>query len=330
MHDRSEGIKGRDMRPQKIAHVFLALLSILAVLPTLSAQVNAQTVELRKGDRLELSVPQREELRRVLTVDERGMVFIPIVGDIMLEGVSIQDARTIILRRVREIYPSVQDLTLTLVGEEARRLIYVHGEVRNPGSFEFDENPDLWEAIRDAGGATSIAALENVRVITTEEGARRTHVINLQNAIESGDFSSLPILKPGDTVIIPAKSMTHQETGSVRVLGAVAAPTSYTLTGAKTLRDAIIAAGGPTELADLRKVAIIRRTEEGTTLTMQYDFKRYLEYGDARQNPLVYPNDTVHVPGRSTTWMVFSDPRFYLSMITALASLTAIVVALQN
>ena len=318
------------MRPQMIARFLFASLSLFAVMLLFFSPAIAQTVELRKGDKLELSVPQRDDLRRELILDERGMVFIPIVGDIMLEGVSIEDARTIILRRLRDVYPSIQDLTLALLGEESRRLIYVHGEIRNPGSYEFDENPDLWEAIRDAGGATSTAALEIVRIITTEGDMRRTIVFNLEEVIKSGNFESLPTLKPGDTVIIPIKTITHQETGSVRVLGAVAGATTYTITGSKTLRDAIIAAGGATELADLKKVTIVRQTEEGATLTMQYNFKRYLEYGDARQNPVIYPNDTIHVPGKSSAWATFSDPRFYLSLITAFASLTAIVVALQN
>ncbi len=39
-------------------------------------------------------------------------------------------------------------------GEKSRRLIYVQGEVIQPGKYEFIEEPNVWEAIREAGGAT--------------------------------------------------------------------------------------------------------------------------------------------------------------------------------
>ncbi|UCF05322.1 MAG: SLBB domain-containing protein [bacterium] len=286
-----------------------------------------QEIRLRRGDRLELAVPQRQELGRQIVINERGEAYLPIVGDIVLEGMSIAEAEATVLRRLREFYPSVQRLTLTLVGEESRRIIYIHGEVTGPGKYEFEGNPSVWEAIREAGGATSEASLQAVRVIRAEGPGSRTSIVNLQQAIDSGNFTSLPTLRPGDTVIVPENVIPYQGTGAVKVMGEVERPAPYMLTEKKTLVDALLAAGGPTEAANLSKVKIIRLLPDGGTLTMHVDFKRYLNDGDTRHNPIILPNDTVNVPRQSSyVRVIFTDPRFLLGLITAGATLAAILI----
>ncbi|HSG27513.1 MAG TPA: SLBB domain-containing protein, partial [Candidatus Krumholzibacterium sp.] len=219
--------------------------------------VEAQEVRLRAGDMIDLEVPQRQELNRRLTITDDGIVILPVIGEIMVEGLLLEEAQRLILRRMREIYPSVQDLALSLVGVESRRQIYVHGEVLNPGKYEFRKNPNVWEAVREAGGGSPTASLDVVRVIRAEEEGRRTFIVNLEQVIENGDFSSLPELRPGDTVIVPPRVVQFQGSGSVRVIGSVLTPGPYKLSGTKTLTDALLAAGGPDDDANLKKVQII-------------------------------------------------------------------------
>ena len=158
----------------------------------------AQEVRLRRGDRLALDVPQRQELNRQLTVSESGTVLMPVLGEIPVEGILLPEAEELLLRRLREVYPSIQRIVLSLVDEESRRLIYVHGEVLNPGrKYEFKKNPNLWEAVREAGGSTATAALEAVRIIRAEAEGRRTFIVNLQEVIDNGKMESLPELRPG-------------------------------------------------------------------------------------------------------------------------------------
>jgi protein involved in polysaccharide export with SLBB domain len=137
---------------------------LVALIIGLCGDAAAQEVRLRSGDRLALDVPQRQELNRQLTVSENGTVLMPVLGEIPVEGILLQEAEELLLRRLREVYPSIQRIVLSLVDEESRRLIYVHGEVLNPGKYEFKKNPNLWEAVREAGGSTATAALEAVRI----------------------------------------------------------------------------------------------------------------------------------------------------------------------
>ncbi len=303
---------------------FLIALSLMAIV-FLSSPAAAQEVILRAGDRVELTVPQREALDRTLTLDQQGLVTLPIIGKIAIGGMTVDEARNVLLRAMRDVYPSVRSISLSLLGEESRRTIYVQGEVVDPGRYGFEKNPNVWEAIREAGGTTANAALEVVRVIRAEGEYQRTFLVNLKEAIETGKIDELPLLQPGDAVIVSQSTAIHAGTGSVKVIGAVAAPGPYQLEGNKTLLDAILASGGYSPNADLKNVVVIRTMPDGAQLTLTFNFKRYLDEGDIRHNPLILSDDTVHVPAETTGLAVFKDPRFWLAVMTAYAAVYAIL-----
>ncbi|MCX5752682.1 MAG: polysaccharide biosynthesis/export family protein, partial [Candidatus Krumholzibacteria bacterium] len=80
-----------------VAALFLAAILIAAALP-------AQDVRLRRGDSIRLEVPQREDLGRILTVDAKGDVSLPIVGAIRVEGLTMEEARGALLRALQDMY----------------------------------------------------------------------------------------------------------------------------------------------------------------------------------------------------------------------------------
>jgi polysaccharide export outer membrane protein len=302
-----------------------AFVSILLCVLLFDPVVQGQEVELRKGDMVELSVPQRPELGFRMTIDEAGNIEVPVIGTVHLEGMLLDDAKNAILRRMREVYPSVRQVRLALIGEDSKRFVYVHGQVVAPGKFEFRETPNVWEAIREAGGTTAGASLAAVRIVRAEEGEERTSIVNLQSAIDSGDFESLPLLKPGDTVIVPERSVQYQGSGAVNVIGSVLHPAPYNLNVERRLVDAIIAAGGATPDADLSEVRIIRTLPNGGTKTIEVDFGLYLESGDLHHNPVIEPNDTVSVPSKGSFISVITDARIILGLFTATVTTLAII-----
>lgn len=309
---------------QKSIFVVAAILCAvwLAAAP-LAAQ---EDVRLRKGDSVRLDVPQRDDLGRILSVDAKGEVSLPIVGSMHVEGLTLDEAKGTILRSIQEVYPSVQTITLSLIGEESRRLIYVQGQVAHPGKYEFGGTPSVWDAVKEAGGALATASLESVRIIRASGEGSTTTLVNLQAALDSGDLKSLPTLKPGDTVIVPERTATYGGTGAVNVFGAVLHPAAYPLTGEKRLSDAILAAGGPADGAKLRKITIIRPAKDGRTVTITVDFQRYLDTGDIRQNPPILPNDTVSVPRNSSFLAAIVSPNFLLAVISTTATVAALLV----
>jgi polysaccharide export outer membrane protein len=304
----------------------LAIATLLLAAALIAADLPAQEVRLRRGDSVRLDVPQREDLGRILTVDAKGDVNLPIVGAIRLEGLSLEEARGVLLRALQDVYPSIQSITIALQGEDARRVIYVQGQVASPGKYELGGAPSVWDAIKEAGGATAAASLDGVRIVRTTSDGSTTTLVNLQQALDSGNLGSLPVLKPGDAVIVPERAAAYTGTGAVNVFGAVVRPASYALTQEKRLVDAILAAGGPAENARLSKVTIIRRVAEGSAMTISVDFKRYLETGDSRHNPPIFPNDTVNIPRASSFWTSIANPSFLLAIISTSATIAALAI----
>ena len=110
------GMRGK-MKGNIRSGSFLLALS-LAVTALLSFPAAAQDVVLRPGDRVELTVPQREELDRTLIIDQQGLVNLPIIGNIAIGGMTVDEAEVVLQRALREVYPSVRSISLSLLGEE--------------------------------------------------------------------------------------------------------------------------------------------------------------------------------------------------------------------
>jgi polysaccharide export outer membrane protein len=307
----------------------LALTAIGIIATLVAAVLQAQEVRLRKGDSIRLEVPQREDLGRLLTIDAKGEVSLPIVGTIRVEGLNLEEARGALLRSLQDIYPSIQSITISLQGEDARRVIYVQGEVALPGKYELGGTPSVWDAIKEAGGATGAASLDGVRIVRSSDEGSTTTIVNLQQALDSGNLDALPVLKPGDAVIVPERTASYSGTGAVNVFGAVVNPASYALPQGRALIDAILAAGGPAEDARLSKVTVIRPVAGGGVMTISVDLKRYLEKGDVQHNPPIFPNDTVNIPRNNSFWTTIANPNFFLAVIAASATVAALLVNQQ-
>ena len=283
----------------------------------------AQDIPLRKGDMVKLEVPQREDLSRLLTIDNKGDVNLPIIGAVHIEGLTLEEAKGTLLRSLQELYPSAQSISLTLIGEKTKRSIFVQGQVAQPGKYDFEGLSTIWDAIKEGGGATSSASLDAVRLIRIEGDLSTTVIVDVQQALDSGNLESLPALKPGDTIIVPDRTGTYTGKGAVNVIGLVLRPASYFLSENKRLADAILAAGGSAENANLSKVRILRMLPDGGAVNMEVNFKRFLETGDPRYNPIILPNDTVSIP-RSSSWTMVTSPSFLLGFISATASVIAL------
>ncbi len=285
----------------------------------------AQSITLGEGDRLRLAVQERPELDRMLVISEQNEVNIPETGPIRIGGLSLSDAESIILEKLREIYPDISQIELSLIGEEKRRLIYVQGQVVRPGRYEFVDPPNVWEVIREAGGASPSAALESVRIIRGRGDEQRTETVNLQRAIDSGDFSSLPVLRLGDTVFVPERGTSISAEGSVIVLGAIAAPGAYNLGKDKRLEDAIAAAGGFSSNPQLDNITILREKTGREVDIITVNFNLYMDYGDMKNNPVIYPGDTVNIPRQTNILrQIFTNPGYILALVTTVITVSSL------
>ena len=92
----------------------------------------------------------------------------------------------------------------TLTGSEQLKIkTYIWGQVRNPGLYIIPDNTDLLTLISSAGGPTENAKLAKIKIIRPSEDGENVIIVDLKEYTKTGNKDLIPILKPGDTIIVP-------------------------------------------------------------------------------------------------------------------------------
>jgi protein involved in polysaccharide export with SLBB domain len=254
------------------------------------------------------------------------------VGDriIPVEGLTLREIDDKLLTAIKDYYPSIREIEIT-IRQAVSQVVYITGQVNNPGKFNFYTSTSLWEAIREAGGPTPTAALDNVRVVKDRSKGGQSTVYNVQNALETGSVTDLPMLEAGDTVIVPAAAETYTGSFGVNVFGSVILPGVYKLQARQDLITAILQAGGPAPVASLESVNIVRPNSDGSISTITVDFQRFLDQGDPFANPKLKPGDTVYVPEKSRGKQIAeADITLVLTLLTTTLSVVLLAVTVND
>jgi SLBB domain len=91
----------------------------------------------------------------------------------------------------------------TLTGAEQLKIkTYIWGQVRKPGLYIVPDNTDLLTLISSAGGPTENAKLSKVRIVRSLAEGEKIIWVDLKKYVESGDEELIPMLQPGDTVLV--------------------------------------------------------------------------------------------------------------------------------
>ena len=97
------------------------------------------------------------------------------------------------------------------LGTEDALQFYVHvwGQVGKPGLYLVSDGTDVIGLLSLAGGPTEDAKLEKITLVRSVTGRNGAIAVDLRRYTNSGDYSGIPILEPGDTVVVPA-TFWHQ------------------------------------------------------------------------------------------------------------------------
>lgn len=80
--------------------------------------------------------------------------------------------------------------------------IFIWGQVGLPGVYEVPNGTDLVAALSLAGGPTDHAKLSEVKIIRSGDTTSQVLKVNVKKYMETGDINLIPLLKPGDTVVV--------------------------------------------------------------------------------------------------------------------------------
>ena len=193
--------------------VLILLLALCAVFSTysyaqvdgrlksdLSSKEDAPSYRISKGDVLKITVYEEPDLTKKLRVSGDGLIKFPLLGDVKIEGLTIEEVADVIEWYLEKDY--MVDAEVTVFIEEYAKF-NVLGEVKKPGAFELKGALTVVDAIAMAGGFTELAYPNGVRVVGEEKGKSRVIKVPVGSILKSGDKKRDVLLREGDTIVVP-------------------------------------------------------------------------------------------------------------------------------
>ena len=247
----------------------------------------------------ELTSPMGQYQPAGQKVTTEGKLFYPYAGELQAAGLTAQELRTEITKRLSDKILNDPQVDVRVTGYNSLK-IFISGEVRKPGYISFDEKPmTLPIALAEAGGFTDDADLSLVQI------RRDGKVYNLDY---TGIFASdLPVdkilLKPNDKLYVSSKSETQKD-DRIFVLGEVhKSGIVNMLDGKLSLIDALAASGGLEAInASARSVYVIRNTNQERIDVFHLDAKNAMALAMADRFDL-NAHDIVYVDASDlATW----------------------------
>lgn len=141
---------------------------------------------LDTGDKLRVFVYGQPNLSRAYTVDQEGMIMVPLINEVRARGRTTRDVEETIRRRLGSEFVRDPQVTVDVL---QNRPFFIYGEVRTGGQFPFVSGMTVETAIAIAGGYTERASMRSFRL--TRKNGPVTEQLDVP-----GDF---PVL-PGDIV----------------------------------------------------------------------------------------------------------------------------------
>lgn len=137
-------------------------------------------------------------------IAEDGNLFVPTLGNIQAKGKTIGDLRNEIKNALQPHYQNPIHVNVT-VQEYAENKIFIGGEVRRPGRYEYSNKLSLLKLIAFAGWSNENADMSNVLLLRA--GAEDNYTIyrtNLDEVMEGLASSDQDFkVSPQDLIIVP-------------------------------------------------------------------------------------------------------------------------------
>lgn len=236
------------------------------------------------GDVIQVEVYGRPEVSGRHVIGPDGVITLPLVGNVRLEGMTREQAQSVLTARLKDYFSS--PYVTIAVQDYVSNQVTVLGRVEKPGRQRFDYPPTLAEVLANAGALPILDKEATLTRCAIMRGRNKLIWVDLK-ALLNGDLAYNIRMKKGDIVFIPDSADT-----SVYVLGAVTTPGSYRLTPRMTILDALAQAGGATQDAQPKTIGIYRAGAQKVEV---------LEFGaiiapDRRANYALEDGDVIYVP----------------------------------
>ncbi|MBA6391151.1 polysaccharide biosynthesis/export family protein [Colwellia sp. BRX10-3] len=147
--------------------------------------VTAGDYKLGAGDQIQITVYGEADLTTNIKVDKSGVISFPFLSDIKVVGLSSKILENKIANGLRGDYLIDPQVTVSIV---MYRPFFIHGQVKRPGGYPFQEDLTLDKAIAIAGGLAARASKSSWNITRLVDGKKAIFEANVSSAILPDDI----------------------------------------------------------------------------------------------------------------------------------------------
>jgi polysaccharide export outer membrane protein len=178
-----------------------------AVFGTASAAAQEDGYRINGGDLLHISVYGEQNLDKDVAVQPDGGVAFPLVGNMNARGMTLKELQGKIAANLREsqYFPNLTDNEVTVSMVKATgNSVSVVGQVKQPGTFAYDTQLDVMQALSLAGGLTPFASKSKIKILRRDDAGTQTAILFDYSDVEDGEqLDKNILLRGGDVVVVP-------------------------------------------------------------------------------------------------------------------------------
>ena len=206
------------------------------------------------GDEVIVQVWGDNQFTHASVVSREATISVPDIGQVVLNGLSLAQAKRLITDRLGAVYSGIRarrpttfvDVTL---GKIRTIQVFILGDVVRPGGYTISSVATVLNALYNAGGPTSRGSMRDIRIIRHNQIYQHA---DLYGYILTGSKAADVRLQSGDVVFVPPIGKV------AAVVGEVHRPSIYELGPGEGLQDLLRLAGGVLTTAVVDRALIDR------------------------------------------------------------------------
>lgn len=191
-----------------------------------------------------------------LYIDREGKIFIPDVGRVIVNGLTLEQLKEKVKNRLAAAYSGIRENETFVdvsLGKLQKVKIFIMGEVVRPGGYTVSSVSTVLNALYYAGGPTPGGSLRNIKLLSQK---RLEEVIDLYDYLLFGERKNDKRIQNNYTIFVPPVGK------QVTLKGRVHRPGIYELKGSEGIKELLEIAGGLKYDAYMDRVQINRISED--------------------------------------------------------------------
>ncbi|MES2590093.1 MAG: SLBB domain-containing protein [Bacteroidota bacterium] len=226
---------------------------------------------LGPSDEIQLVVYGMQEMTTSLVVSKEGKVTIPVVGQVYVNGLTFEAAKTQIKKACSRVYSTISsgqsNVSMSLSKIKTIRITIIGA--KKSGNFSVSSLSTVFNALHIAGGPEGNGSYRNIELIRNNKIIKK---IDIYKFITSGDQSDNINLQENDLIRIPVYENRVKVEGKVKVAGV------FELLPNETFLDLLKYCSGFDEAAYKANIKLIHNTEKELKIVdlSEAEYKNYI------------------------------------------------------